>query len=35
LTEAMSFCGADEWIRDAVFLAVETANQGIKNEFRH
>ena len=34
LTEAMSFCGAEEWIRDGVFLAVEIANQGIKNEFR-
>jgi uncharacterized protein DUF1353 len=35
LTEAMSFCGADEWIRDAVFFAVEAANQSIKNEFKH
>jgi Protein of unknown function (DUF1353) len=35
LTESMSFCGADGWVREAVFLVVEAANQVIKNEFRH
>jgi len=35
LTEAMSFCGADFLMRNAVFAAVELANQGIRNEFAH
>jgi hypothetical protein len=33
LTEAMSFCGAGLLARDAVFTAVELANEGIRNQF--
>jgi hypothetical protein len=35
LTEAMSFCGADIFLRNLVFAAVELANQGIRDEFAH
>ena len=35
LTEAMAICGADFFTREIVFNAVELANQGIKNEFKH
>ena len=35
LTEAMSFCGADMFLRNVVLAAVELANQGIRNEFKH
>ena len=35
LTEAMSFCGANIFTRNIVLAAVEVANQGIKNEFKH
>ena len=35
LTEAMSFCGADIFLRNVVLAAVELANQGIRDEFAH
>jgi hypothetical protein len=35
LTEAMQICGANAWARSQVFLAVELANHGIRNEIAH